>query len=230
MHKILQSAIWLASSTTKMQHNQHLDFINCIDLALKLGSKLCQSLPAFHAYTGCDYTAAFYNKGKIIPLKIFSQNKKYQTVFISLTNEADVFNYEKTDGIQEFTAKFYGMNNCYRVNDARNRIFLQNYAAKEDNEHFLKNYKVLTLITYRHAGYPYNKTFEEPFLLILCGLMQLSLHASNSSLKTAVGIWMKEYYLKPTGFFGDQMPMTIQDSIEMTEDDDDDDQSTEINN
>lgn len=66
MHKTSQSAIWLASLATKKQPYQHLHYINCNDLALKLWSKLCQSLPAFHGYTGCDYTAASYNKEKII--------------------------------------------------------------------------------------------------------------------------------------------------------------------
>lgn len=65
MHKLSELTIFLATSANKKQPNQHLDCINCIDLALKLGPKLCKSLPAFHAFTGSDYTAAFYNKGKV---------------------------------------------------------------------------------------------------------------------------------------------------------------------
>lgn len=80
MHKLSQSTIFLTTSATKKQSN-HLDCINCMDLALKLGPKLCKSLPAFHAFTGCDYTAAFYNKGKIRPFKIYSKNELYQTIF-----------------------------------------------------------------------------------------------------------------------------------------------------
>lgn len=71
MHKLMESESFLASSTTKKTNNQFVDCINCTDLALKLGIKLCQSLPAFHAFTGCDYTAAFSNKGKVKPFQIF---------------------------------------------------------------------------------------------------------------------------------------------------------------
>lgn len=67
IHKIVDSVIFLQMSATKKTKDKHLDCINCTDLALKLGPKLCQSLPAFHAYTGCDYTSAFYNKGKVKP-------------------------------------------------------------------------------------------------------------------------------------------------------------------
>ncbi|GBP74612.1 hypothetical protein EVAR_98479_1 [Eumeta japonica] len=38
--------------------------INCSKLSKKLGPTLCHALPAFHAFTGSDYTAAFFNKGK----------------------------------------------------------------------------------------------------------------------------------------------------------------------
>ena len=34
-----------------------------------LGSKVSKTLPALHAFTGCDYTSSFSRKGKIRPLK-----------------------------------------------------------------------------------------------------------------------------------------------------------------
>lgn len=43
--------------------------------------------------------------------------------------------------VQEFTAKMYGANHCQSVNDARIRIFMKKYGAKEDNEQFLKKLK-----------------------------------------------------------------------------------------
>ncbi|CAH1101783.1 unnamed protein product [Psylliodes chrysocephalus] len=47
--------------------------INCNDLASSLRSNLCISLPAFHAFTGCDYSASFYGKGKVTPFNIFKK-------------------------------------------------------------------------------------------------------------------------------------------------------------
>lgn len=106
IHKIQQSEIWLANGLTKNKH-QHLECINCTTLAEKFRSKLRQSLPAFHAFTGCDYTAAFYNRGKVKPFRLFSKNEKYQVVFASLTDEADVFINEQMETVQEFTAIMY---------------------------------------------------------------------------------------------------------------------------
>lgn len=72
-------------------------------MTLKLGSDLCLGLPAFHAYTGSDYTAAVSNKGELRPLKLFSKNQTYQNYFASLTDEADIFLNYKMNVIQEFT-------------------------------------------------------------------------------------------------------------------------------
>ena len=38
-------------------------------------------MPAFHAFTGSDYTAVFSRKGKIRPLKTLEKDKTAQTVF-----------------------------------------------------------------------------------------------------------------------------------------------------
>ena len=75
--------------------------INCTELSIKLGPTLCLALPAFYAFTGCDYTAAFSNKGKVRPYII-----KYpiiQQVFASLTDPNDIFDESKTAVVQEFT-------------------------------------------------------------------------------------------------------------------------------
>ena len=99
---------------------------------------LCLSPPAFHAYTGSDYTAAFYNRGKVRPLKIFSKSETYQKCFASLTEEADIFLSEKMDVVQEFMVAVYGIKHCTKVNHPRYQIFLKNFSAKEDSEKFLK--------------------------------------------------------------------------------------------
>ena len=52
--------------------------------------------------------------------------------------------------------------------------------------------------------------------------MQQTLNVQNCCLKTAVG------YLKPTRCNGDQMPLEIQDIVEMTENDDESNGSTEF--
>ena len=58
-----------------------LRYIDVRKLFNKLGKDLCRALPAFHAFTGSDYTAAFSRKGKICPLKTLEKDKTAQTVF-----------------------------------------------------------------------------------------------------------------------------------------------------
>ena len=72
-----------------------------------MSSTLCLSLPAFHAFTGCDYTAGFHIKGKVIIFNIFSKGD----------DEDDSFDNEKISVVQEFTALMYGIKNCTSVND-----------------------------------------------------------------------------------------------------------------
>lgn len=214
IHKIQQSEIWLANSVSRKK-NQHLECVNCTELAAKLGSKLCQSLPAFHAFTGCDYTAAFYNKGKVKPFKLLSSNEKYQTVFTSLKDEADIFINEKMDIVQEFTASMYGIKNCNNVDEARYRIFLKNYSSKEDSEQFLKRIKSFDSNTIP----PCWISLQQKILRTIF-VNSMWLHAMDPQcvqLQPENCGWFFDDYLKPTGFIGDQTPLTVQDIVEMTE-------------
>lgn len=212
--------------SNKKTNNQHLDCINCTDLALKLGSKLCQSLPAFHAFTGCDYTAAFYNKGKVKPFKIFSKNERYQTVFASLTDAADIFIDKKMNTVQEFTASMYGIKNCTKVNDARYRFFLKNYSAKEDSEQFLKKIK----------GFDSN-TIPPCWISLIQKILRtifvnsMWLNATDPvcmKLQPENCGWFLDKYLKPVGFIGDQTPLRIEDIVETTGTESDDEECSEV--
>ena len=51
--------------------------INITELAEVLTPELCMTLPAFHAFTGSDYSAAFLIKEKAKPLKLIEGNEKY---------------------------------------------------------------------------------------------------------------------------------------------------------
>ena len=44
-----------------------LRYINVNKLYRKIGDPVCKSLSAYHAFTGCDYTASFSRKGKSAP-------------------------------------------------------------------------------------------------------------------------------------------------------------------
>lgn len=102
-----------------------------MEMAMELGPTLCLTLAAFHAFTGCDYTAAFCSKGKAWPFNIFFKSQKILQVFASLTNSNDIFHNNK-NVVQKFTSLTYGNSNCHSVNAARYLMFNKMYTTKKN--------------------------------------------------------------------------------------------------
>jgi len=50
-------------------------YINFTAVGEVMGALMCKSLPAFHAFTGCNYTSAFVRKGKKRPFAKLEKNK-----------------------------------------------------------------------------------------------------------------------------------------------------------
>ena len=67
--------------------------------------------------TGCDYTASFFKKGKVRPLKLFGK--------ISTLQEIDENTISTIEG---YVCKIYASKNICKVNDIRTQIFLKKYA------------------------------------------------------------------------------------------------------
>lgn len=61
-------------------------YINVNKVHDELGDKMCRSLAGLHAMTRCDYTPAFYRKGKKKPFQILLANEEYQDAFINMKN------------------------------------------------------------------------------------------------------------------------------------------------
>ena len=78
-------------SVKEMNHR----FISLTDIARSMGTNLCKALPAFHAYTGSDFTSAFVRIGKIRPLSLLENSPIFQNTFIKMASsselEADTF-------------------------------------------------------------------------------------------------------------------------------------------
>jgi hypothetical protein len=92
-----------------------LRFINVNQLHNKLGNKLAKALPAYHAFTGCDYTAAFSRKGKIAPLKILEKDEELQEIFGCMggsTIDDDVYNK-----LEAYTCQIYGHKKSFKINE-----------------------------------------------------------------------------------------------------------------
>ena len=69
---------------------EHKKKQNITELADMLTPEICLALPAFHAFTGSDYTAAFLRKGKSKPFKVMESSKKYTEVFTLLGSSKSI--------------------------------------------------------------------------------------------------------------------------------------------
>ena len=57
-----------------LSSNNTRRYINISQLTHKLDSNVLKALPGIHAFTGCDYTASFLNKGKVKSLEKMLKN------------------------------------------------------------------------------------------------------------------------------------------------------------
>ena len=73
--------LWLE---VRLQSNNSIRFISVNQLFSKLGTSISHALPAYHAFTGCDYTASFIRKGKLRPLTMREFSTKAQEAFATL--------------------------------------------------------------------------------------------------------------------------------------------------
>ncbi|KAK7901340.1 hypothetical protein WMY93_018109 [Mugilogobius chulae] len=83
--------------------------INITDLANKVGPEVCAALPAFHAFTGCDYLAAFNRKGKCRLFDAMIRDKTVLKVFKDLGKKQTVPSRIQ-QALMAFTCQIYGQN------------------------------------------------------------------------------------------------------------------------
>ncbi len=121
--------VWLEAGLT---YNNSRCFIDVNHLAEYLGPDICNVLPGLHAFTGCDYTAAFLGKGKLRPMAIMKKPEFIRTFIELETNE--VISPEVVDGLNAFVCCMYGKPNLTSVNKARLASFQQHYAPKSTSQ------------------------------------------------------------------------------------------------
>jgi hypothetical protein len=118
--------IWLDAGLSSNNTRRHIS-IN--DLVTTIDSGVLKALPGLHAFTGCDYTASFLNKGKIKPLELMMKNDEFKTFFAEL-GACEVLSDEIIRNCERFVCHLYGKSKLVHVNDARHVIFQQAYAPQ----------------------------------------------------------------------------------------------------
>ncbi|KAK4296327.1 hypothetical protein Pmani_031162 [Petrolisthes manimaculis] len=88
-----QSRLWMDIGTTAKNNRRYI----CLTaIVQELGPDLCAPLPAFHSFTGSDYTSSFIRKGKVRPFKIFEKRPEYQNAFTVMARDTQVSDATKT--------------------------------------------------------------------------------------------------------------------------------------
>ena len=102
-----------------------------------LGQLLPSVLPVFHAFFGCDYTAAFSRKGKVCPFKCLENSKEAQCAFSNLAVDLPSIKEEVSD-IEKFIYALYGKRKLDSINDTRFQIFCNKYKTKDESQSVTK--------------------------------------------------------------------------------------------
>lgn len=87
---------------------------------------ICSALPAVHAITGCDYTAAMFMRGKKKPLKMLIEHDdgpKFIECFREMSRGPEI----QSNVVEKYVCHLYGMQNTTKVNKVR-KDTLQNLA------------------------------------------------------------------------------------------------------
>ena len=118
--------IWLEVG---VQSNNSQRYISLNSLHLHFGETPCKSLPAYHALTGCDYTASFSRRGKVKPLKTLEEDVVAQEALASLGSAEDIPD-KIIKTIERYVSSLYGKKKLRKINEVRVQIFLEKYRPK----------------------------------------------------------------------------------------------------
>ena len=109
-------------------------YIDVSKLHKKLGTDLCEALPLFHSFTGCDFTPAFFKKGKKRPFALLQNSAEFIEAFRTFS----LFKPESTDIaiFEKFVCAMYGCKKINTVNEARLAIFMRNSKCHHEDANF----------------------------------------------------------------------------------------------
>ena len=88
-----------------------------------------QALPGIHAFTRCDYTSAFFRKGKKSSIEIMLKSVLLINTFNKM-GEEDLSD-EDIDAIESFTCSMFGYSKLTSINEARYLHFKSKCKPKE---------------------------------------------------------------------------------------------------
>ena len=128
-HKFEGMHIWMEVGNFT---NNSLRFIDMSLLVEHLGEELSKSIPAFHAFTGCDYSLAFEGNEKIRPFELLAKDRECQNAFSRL--ETEDIDEDLINVIQSYVCKLYGIKRGNSINEVFVQNFYKAFSPKKNSE------------------------------------------------------------------------------------------------
>ena len=101
--------------------------INITAISSHLGPAICDSLPGFHAFTGCDSTSAFAFQGKTSGFRLLCEDSalgaSFRQAFGRLGADFGPVSADCLTILEKFVCTVYKARNCMTVNAARYQLF-----------------------------------------------------------------------------------------------------------
>ena len=212
--------VWM---DTGRSSNNTRRFINVTQLVNHLDAEVLDALPALHAFTGTDFTAAFMNKGKVRPYEIMLKSQQFTKAFAKLGRNGEVSEATLQD-IEKFTCTLYGLPKLTKVDDVRLALFEKKYSPKQSEQQPLDKIRRI------------NPNNMPPCHSVLSNKIKTANYVThiwkNASKRSPCelqpeehGWLLKEGMLKMNWFDGDQLPENILNIVTDCDLDDEADES-----
>ncbi len=130
----MQVKVWMDIG---QDENNTREYVNMNKVAKKVGPKICEALPGYHAFTGCDFTASFTTKGKVRPYKKMIQLPYAVEAFAQLGENINVSQSTQA-ALEKFVCTMYNApKQATTVNKARLDLFTRNLPHPKQIYHLM---------------------------------------------------------------------------------------------
>ena len=112
-------------------------YYNIIEICKSLGLDICNALPFFYAFTGCDIVSSFYNKGKCKAWDTWFKSEKKDLMtqlFSKLGNRPEEIYSDEMDVLEDFVINLYSTSKRNSSLASINTVRLDKFRTSPDND------------------------------------------------------------------------------------------------
>ena len=115
--------VWMDTGANADNTRHYID----VTKLYKALPSMAEVLPAIHAFTGCDYTAAFMRKGKVKPYEKVEAQEVYRDFFFKFGQNI-ILPEGVVEEAERFVCMLYGKPKLSKLSEARYALFRMKYA------------------------------------------------------------------------------------------------------